>query len=651
MSAGAQWIISVMLLGITTAHAQPAGIGHISLWPHGLDDKNTPQNRESLSAISVLARGPAESSRTRSKAVDKAQTPVLSRAEMEADLAHLTLRVKRAWAYAEDKRSWLGVDIDALHAAALCELDQVQRADDFYFIVKEYVAGLMDGHAGVRAGHSSPGLSNPWRWPFTVTRLEGRFFIKTVEGNCEPLEPGDQLLSVNGLSLSNRFENALARSTGSTVAGREYRALGTMRGGSEKQLRIEAVGANGSSLACAVTALPDNAAAEEPIRWKRLEGDLGYLRLPSFRQDMRIWESGGRGPTALQAALAAKKDNLRETFSALKDTRGLILDLRGNGGGSDALGHFLAHFLCDTKAHPVYYSLATRDSEDLRALPDFAYRTNTPLSARQERSEIRLLPEPDAERYHGKLAVLMDEGCFSACDCFVNYLAVAAPETIFVGRPNGAGAGAPRPVVTLPHSGMVVTFCVMQVWNLNNRLIEGRPLTPTIPVRWTAEDLRRGGDPDLEASIRALSSEMLEAKALRDAGQTTPEAAMQTYLWAITRGDTNRLADLLAVPAQADPAAVQRLMRHIQERAAPGLEATIAAAPITTWRILGDVPAGEKNRWVLMELVGGMGTWARVRTLVRPTEAGWRFLFGTNQPLVQQEWDRAKVEWRDVGPG
>ncbi len=116
-----------------------------------------------------------------------------------------------------------------------------------------------------------------------------------------------------------------------------------------------------------------------------------------------------------------------------------------------------------------------------------------------------MLPEKGVQRYTGKLAVLMDEGCFSACDCFLNYLSTTAPETLFVGRPNGAGAGAPRPVVTLPHSKIVVTFCVMQVWNPNGQLIESRPLKPTVPVEWTREDLIQGRDPDLEGALKALS--------------------------------------------------------------------------------------------------------------------------------------------------
>jgi C-terminal processing protease CtpA/Prc len=441
--------------------------------------------------------------------------PVFTRAEMEADLEHLTTCLKRAWAYAEDKHTLLGVDIDALHAAAMRQLDEVHDADDFYFVVKKYIGGLMDGHASVLPGHESPGVSTFMRWPFEMIRLDGHFYVKAPDEGGAPLRPGDEILSVNGVSLRDRFETALARSTGSTPAGREYRALGTMRRGMDKHLSIEVSRADGSRFTCELPTLARNAtggATEEPIRWKKLEGNVGYLRLASFTQDMKVWEEGGRNATSLQAALEGKKTALREAFTNLMNTRALILDLRGNGGGSDALGHFLAHFLCDTAAHPIYYSLSTRISEDLLALPEFADRKAIPTSDIDRRSPIELLAEKGGRRYQGNLAVLMDEGCFSACDCFLNYLAIAAPKTVFVGRPNGAGAGAPRRIVTLPHSKMIITFCVMQVWDLKGQLIESRPLEPTVPVKWTREDLMQGRDPDMEAALSRLRLQEDESK-------------------------------------------------------------------------------------------------------------------------------------------
>ena len=436
-------------------------------------------------------------------AQENVQVPVYTRAQMEEDLDNLTVRLKRAWAYADDKQTLLGVNLDFLQADARRELDTVRDADDFYFVVKRYVGGLMDGHAGVRPGHTSAALLTPAWWPFAVTRLDGCFYVKALEGDCGSLRPGDQVLKVNGVGVDAQFKTVLARSTGSTPAGREYRALDRMRGGKDHQLRVEVVRGAGTNLVCEMTALSGDQ-PPEAIQHRKLEGNVGYLRFPSFAQDNKIWDEGGRTPEALQKALEGKKNAVRAALGELKDTRALILDLRGNQGGSDALGHFLAHCFCDTKVFPSYYSLRTRFSDDLLALPGFSGGKNPAAVTNQERSRIMLLPEKDISRYPGKLAVLMDEGCFSACDCFLNYLKAAAPKTLFVGRPNGAGAGAPRPVVTLPHSKMVVTFCVMQVWNLKDQLIESRPIQPTVPVKWTVDDLVQGRDPDLTAALERL---------------------------------------------------------------------------------------------------------------------------------------------------
>jgi hypothetical protein len=45
---------------------------------------------------------------------------------------------------------------------------------------------------------------------------------------------------------------------------------------------------------------------------------------------------------------------------------------------------------------------------------------------------------------------------------------------------------------------------MIQVWNLNDQLIESRPLKPTVPVQWTRDDLVQGRDPDIEAALRHL---------------------------------------------------------------------------------------------------------------------------------------------------
>ena len=60
-------------------------------------------------------------------------------------------------------------------------------------------------------------------------------------------------------------------------------------------------------------------------------------------------------------------------------------------------------------------------------------------------------------------------------------------------------------VAVLEHSKAALTLCVMQVWRPSGELIEGRPVRPHVPVRWTRADLVAGRDPDLAAAIGALT--------------------------------------------------------------------------------------------------------------------------------------------------
>jgi C-terminal processing protease CtpA/Prc len=81
---------------------------------------------------------------------------------------------------------------------------------------------------------------------------------------------------------------------------------------------------------------------------------------------------------------------------------------------------------------------------------------------------------------------------------------VLHPDLTTIGRPTGAGTGAPRVVSTLPHSGARVTLCTQRVYGPDDRLIEGRGTVPDVPVAWSCADLREGRDPDLEAALDLL---------------------------------------------------------------------------------------------------------------------------------------------------
>jgi RNA polymerase sigma factor (sigma-70 family) len=138
------------------------------------------------------------------------------------------------------------------------------------------------------------------------------------------------------------------------------------------------------------------------------------------------------------------------------------------------------------------------------------------------------------------------------------------------------------------------------------------------------------------------AGERLEIADLRDVGQATPAALLQTFLWAIDRVDTNVIAQLLAFDPETDMA--QRLLQELQERA------SVRRGPAIAWRILKDTPVGKDDRWVPTDIFFDNGATARIRTRVRPTGSGWKFVLGDKYPLVQQKLNETTGEWIDVGP-
>jgi hypothetical protein len=142
---------------------------------------------------------------------------------------------------------------------------------------------------------------------------------------------------------------------------------------------------------------------------------LGYLRISGF---------GGYLPDeeASYAAQLAELDRALTTVLTPERSRhlhGLIIDLRINGGGSDALGIHIASRLTDTP----YVAYAKRARND---------PTNPSRHTRPE--PIPVLPA-HAPRYTGPVAVLTGGSTVSAGETFTQALIDRPGRTIRIGRP------------------------------------------------------------------------------------------------------------------------------------------------------------------------------------------------------------------------
>ena len=423
-------------------------------------------------------------------ATPTAPTPadLLARDDCLADLAELARVAATEWSYADDKRERFGVDLERLRAEAEQALNAQPTRAEFAEVLRRFVSGMKDGHAGA----SVPGVATSGSrvWPFTVADTSDGVIVDAVAEGTLDILPGQSLLAVDRKPVEVVIDEETRRVFASTDGARRVKALRSMRQTDAPSVRCILKRPTGTLLEVELATLPAESGpkpvARPPLETvhRRLEGDVGYLRVGSFvAPDAQAWAAATpEGRPALIEPLVA---GYRQAFAELADTHALILDLRGNRGGTDLAAMEVARSLLPPGA--IYFQLQAR-------LDDGSWSVVSPHG---------LPPGPDVPRYDRPLVVLIDEETFSAADNLAACLADDLPSAQFVGRPTGGGTGAPR-AIELTRTGAQVAFCTQRVRGPAGELTEGRGVVPDVAVRWSRDDLLSGRDPDLAAALSLL---------------------------------------------------------------------------------------------------------------------------------------------------
>lgn len=138
----------------------------------------------------------------------------------------------------------------------------------------------------------------------------------------------------------------------------------------------------------------------------------------------------------------------------------VVIDVRGNGGGSDAVWRTLLKELIDKPIlRPV--RLAFSNEENIRYFTQEYTRETlgTDSFFILNNEAYRIAPAETSLRYPGPIHVLFDEGCFSSTLSLLS-VCQSSNRLISVGTPSGylAGIGVNPMPVTLPHSQIRFRF-------------------------------------------------------------------------------------------------------------------------------------------------------------------------------------------------
>lgn len=393
-----------------------------------------------------------------------------------ANFDRLVQGIEAAYPYFDLK----GVDWGDLVSGYRPRIEEAESDEATFATLEEMLAELNDGHAGV-----TPPVVRNAGCTFVETReIEGQAVVVRTAGNAleAGLSAGSTILSVDGWPLEEALEdiNELLR-YGSTARQRRARAFQWLLHtpyGEEREITFETP--EGEERTAVLVCAEDPAAAAEAGKggdiWdvlvpaaerrvvsRRLESGIGYVRVPTFGVD-------------LVAEFDAALDDLL-------DAPGLIIDLRGNGGGNSAYGDQMAGRLME---EPFAYG---RDT----------YAARLPTRAWRGAMTFRVIPREPI--YDGPVVVIMETSNFSSAEQFLISL-IDSGRVQTAGRPTSGGSG--NPTVFRQPGPRDVRFSTASFVRNDGTPIEGRGLHPDVLVSWTVEDFRQGRDPDLETAERLL---------------------------------------------------------------------------------------------------------------------------------------------------
>lgn len=404
-----------------------------------------------------------------------------------ADVRAAAQLARELWSYREQRAQSGEVDLAALEQEALELLGETPDAASFRQAIRRFAAGLHDGHAGVRWTAELQASST--RWPLSPALVMEGVAVDGLVASAEGVSRGDLILEVDGRPIEAWLAEAERFVCASTPGARRVAALQALsQDGQAPYHEFKLQRLDGSIVERALPSLAGIDSVPAPSRVpitreaRRLPGDLGYFRPGTFAAPANSNWAAAK-PSEREGLLAATFEEFDAQLEQLSSARGIVLDLRGNPGGTDILGQFLTDRLLEDSDY-TYYRLA---SQGRRGWGKFNPQGSDVPSGRTE------LRQP--------LAVLIDDGTFSTADNVAFCLADHHPNVAFIGRPNGAGSGAPRGFA-LPRTGVRLFFSTMRVHRSSGSPIEGHPLTPDVPVTWTRSDLLEGRDPDLAAATQ-----------------------------------------------------------------------------------------------------------------------------------------------------
>ncbi|MGI9105073.1 MAG: S41 family peptidase [Pyrinomonadaceae bacterium] len=368
-----------------------------------------------------------------------------------------------------------GLDWEELRARLRPLAAEADNEAEFYSVLRRLTSRLRDAHTRVYA----PDERFDWQRPtfigvgLSVREIAGEIIVAAVERDSEAerggVRAGDMLLSIDGEKAATSFARRLGEEVGaSTSAAARQQAAGRLF-----------QGARDTFISAVFTSDRHDGRATKSVRLRRaLQTRPPALRVQKIEGFPVVNFNMFMPEIASELMRALRKDEVRAA-------RGLVIDLRDNGGGqAETMTDIASAFL------PQGTNLGV-----------FTDREGRVASIPQTRAAMLFAADAVAE-FRGRIVVLTSARTASAAEIFAAALQETKRARV-IGEHTCGCVLAIRRRHTLPDGGLL-DISEMDYRTATHTRLEGAGITPDELISPTRRDLIDRRDPALERAIKIL---------------------------------------------------------------------------------------------------------------------------------------------------
>ena len=372
-------------------------------------------------------------------------------------------------------RTFNGVDWNEVHARYKPLVEATKDNREFYALMSRMTGELHDAHTR---------FNSPEQWRnirkqqgvgsgLSLDEIDGRIVVTSIRPDSNAahvgIEPGMILQSVDGKPVAERVaEIESAKSASSTSrATRMFTYSRLLAGPPDTEIKLGLERADGSSFETDVrrqvySSAPNLATDTTP-------SGNAYIRFDGFQPSIT--------------------KEFRQALERFRNSPGLIVDLRRNGGGDLGVLVPIAGYFFDKKT-----LFAKDETRSGKPLSEFAGVLRLPLDLYVGRSGDQI--------YSGPVVILIDSRSASSSEVFAAGMQDSQRARIVGSQSCGCVLGIAKPRVM--KGGGVLEMSEVLWFSPKGRRLEGTGILPDQTVTPTLKSLQRKEDPALEAADRAL---------------------------------------------------------------------------------------------------------------------------------------------------